>query len=250
MARWFLVRHGRTEFNRNGRVQGQSQVPLDEEGLAQAHVVGRLLGHRDPRDGLAGGSAVAGDLAFLHLGPKLGQNPPGVVAELLGAELVGRVGPQRRTDHRPTGRQRPPRPPDVQRRNMPMPDILLMHRIERCLLQGKGNFDEAFVISHGFAALLFFLVMAGMTVVAILVAPTLIVMVGEDEGLVPSLRKTVRFTRGSFWTYIGLGILLALIAVALGFVPYVGQYLSFLMGAIGNIAMIDIYNSCKQISEL
>ncbi len=102
----------------------------------------------------------------------------------------------------------------------------------------------------GFAALLFFLVMAGMTVVAILVAPTLIVMVGEDEGLVPSLRKTVRFTRGSFWTYIGLGILLALIAVALGFVPYVGQYLSFLMGAIGNIAMIDLYNSCKQISEL
>jgi hypothetical protein len=109
-------------------------------------------------------------------------------------------------------------------------------------------FNES--MGGGFAALLFFSVMIGMTVVAILAAPTFIVMVGEDEGFVPSLRKTVRFTRGSFWTYIGLGILMALIAVALGFVPYVGQYLSFLMGAIGNIAMIDLYNSYKPSSEL
>jgi hypothetical protein len=109
-------------------------------------------------------------------------------------------------------------------------------------------FNES--MGGGFAAFVFFLVMAGMMVVAILVAPTFIVMVGEDRGLIPSLRKTVRFTRGSFWTYIGLGILMALIAVALGFVPYVGQYLSFLMGAIGNIAIIDLYNSYRQSSEL
>ena len=89
-----------------------------------------------------------------------------------------------------------------------------------------------------------------MVVVAILAAPTFIVMIGEDEGFVPSLRKTIRFTRGSFWTYIGLGVLLAFMAVALGLVPYVGYYLSFVMGAIGNIAIIDLYNNYEAAGEL
>ena len=106
------------------------------------------------------------------------------------------------------------------------------------------------LMGGGSAALVFFLLMAGMMVVAILAAPTFIVMIGEDEGFVPSLRKTIRFTRGSFWTYIGLGLLLALMAVALGLVPYVGYYLSFIMGAIGNIAIIDLYNNYKAAREL
>jgi hypothetical protein len=102
----------------------------------------------------------------------------------------------------------------------------------------------------GSATLVFFLLMFGMMVVTILAAPTFIVMIGEDEGFVPSLRKTIRFTRGSFWTYIGLGVLLALMAVALGLVPYVGYYLSFIMGAIGNIAIIDLYNNYRATREL
>ena len=109
-------------------------------------------------------------------------------------------------------------------------------------------FNES--MGGGFAALLFFLVMAGTMVVALLAAPTFIVMVGEDAGFIPSLRKTVRFTRGSFWSYIGLGILLALISLAMGFVPYIGQYLSFLMGAVGNIAIIDLYESYRPSREL
>lgn len=102
----------------------------------------------------------------------------------------------------------------------------------------------------GSATLVFFLLMFGMMVVTILAAPTFIVMIGEDEGFVPSLRKTIRFTRGSFWTYIGLGVLLALMAVALGLVPYVGYYLSFIMGAIGNIAIIDLYNNYRGAREI
>ena len=109
-------------------------------------------------------------------------------------------------------------------------------------------FNES--MGGGYASLGFFLVMAGMTVVAILAAPAFIVMVGEDEGFIPSLRKTIRFTRGSFWAYIGLGILLAVIAVALGFVPYVGYYLSFIMGVVGNIAIIDLYNQYRAAREL
>jgi broad specificity phosphatase PhoE len=36
MVRWYLVRHGRTELNRDNRVQGHSQTLLDKEGLSQA----------------------------------------------------------------------------------------------------------------------------------------------------------------------------------------------------------------------
>jgi len=35
MVRWHLVRHGRTINNRDNRVQGHSQIPLDEEGMIQ-----------------------------------------------------------------------------------------------------------------------------------------------------------------------------------------------------------------------
>ena len=50
MIRWNMVRHGRTEFNRDSRVQGHSQTSLDEEGLSQA---------RKLRDRLAGETSVA-----------------------------------------------------------------------------------------------------------------------------------------------------------------------------------------------
>jgi hypothetical protein len=48
---------------------------------------------------------------------------------------------------RPASRQRPPRRPNVKRRNMPMPHVLLVYRVQRSLLQGKGMFDEAGTIS-------------------------------------------------------------------------------------------------------
>ena len=102
----------------------------------------------------------------------------------------------------------------------------------------------------GPAFLVFFVVMVGLLIVGILAAPTFIVMIGEDAGFVPSLRKTIRFTRGVFWTYVGLGILLALMVFGLNLVPYVGYYLSFIMGAIGNIAIIDLYNNYRAAREL
>ena len=38
-----VVRHGRTAWNAAGRFQGQSDVPLDDEGRAQARAVGTML---------------------------------------------------------------------------------------------------------------------------------------------------------------------------------------------------------------
>jgi broad specificity phosphatase PhoE len=43
----FLFRHGETDWNRDGRLQGHTDTPLNETGLAQAQaLVGRLRPHR------------------------------------------------------------------------------------------------------------------------------------------------------------------------------------------------------------
>jgi broad specificity phosphatase PhoE len=42
-ARVILVRHGRTEWNATHRFQGQQDIPLDAEGIAQAEAVGTWL---------------------------------------------------------------------------------------------------------------------------------------------------------------------------------------------------------------
>ena len=43
-----LWRHGRTVWNKEQRFQGQTDVPLDEVGLAQAQRAAKLLKHLDP----------------------------------------------------------------------------------------------------------------------------------------------------------------------------------------------------------
>ena len=43
MARWFLVRHGETQWNAEERVQGQTDVPLHETGRREAAATGRRL---------------------------------------------------------------------------------------------------------------------------------------------------------------------------------------------------------------
>ena len=43
MGRWFLVRHGETDWNAEGRAQGQLHVPLNDKGLAQAQAIAARL---------------------------------------------------------------------------------------------------------------------------------------------------------------------------------------------------------------
>ena len=44
MSVLYLVRHGQSEWNRIGRIQGRSESPLTELGRQQAAALGRLLG--------------------------------------------------------------------------------------------------------------------------------------------------------------------------------------------------------------
>ena len=70
-----------------------------------------------------------------------------LLAQLLA--FLGRagIGQQRRDQRRPARRQRSSCRPDVQRRDMPMPHILLVHGIDGSLLERKGPFDEAWTVS-------------------------------------------------------------------------------------------------------
>lgn len=44
----YLVRHGVTDWNRNGRLQGEAEVPLSREGKSQAKLLGLALRTLEP----------------------------------------------------------------------------------------------------------------------------------------------------------------------------------------------------------
>lgn len=46
MTELYLVRHGETDWNRDRRIQGRTDVPLNEAGRAQARAVARILARR------------------------------------------------------------------------------------------------------------------------------------------------------------------------------------------------------------
>lgn len=43
MGSWYLVRHGETDWNLHGRIQGHSDVPLNDRGLRQAMLLAKRL---------------------------------------------------------------------------------------------------------------------------------------------------------------------------------------------------------------
>ena len=72
-----LIRHGQTDWNALGRIQGKTDIPLNEEGLGQA----RKLAERLLRDGDAWDGVVTSPLSRAR---DTGQ----VIAELLGLPVL------------------------------------------------------------------------------------------------------------------------------------------------------------------
>lgn len=69
----WVVRHGETAWNAEGRMQGQVDVPLNEAGRRQARQLGERLGRARP------GAVVSSDLARAYETAALAAEPAGLV---------------------------------------------------------------------------------------------------------------------------------------------------------------------------
>jgi len=103
MTRFFLVRHGETEWNRIRRIQGVSDIPLNETGRAQAASLGEILAAHTFDLIVASPLSRALETATIIAG-RLGMPQPLIIADLVernygeaegsnGADLDSRYPP-------------------------------------------------------------------------------------------------------------------------------------------------------------
>ena len=92
-----LIRHGETDFNRDGRIQGRGTQPLNETGLAQAAAAGRAISpdmpftlYSSPITRAVQTAHAISDAAHVKAVPLQG------VEELDPGEFEGLTGPQMR----------------------------------------------------------------------------------------------------------------------------------------------------------
>lgn len=77
-----LVRHGQTDYNRDGKLQGTSDIPLNAAGIDQAHTAARLLSD--------GPSADARWDAVVSSPLERAAVTADIIADALGLEVGGR----------------------------------------------------------------------------------------------------------------------------------------------------------------
>jgi len=99
------------------------------------------------------------------------------------------------------------------------------------------------------AVLLGLLLSIALIVVVFLAGPVYIVMVGEDLGFMAALRLTLGFTRGRATSYLGITLILFLVLMGLGLIPWVGYYLSFITSTLENLAVGDLYTQYKRHAD-
>lgn len=97
MTVFALVRHGETDWNRERRIQGSSDIPLNDTGREQARATGTLLASRrwtalvaSPLSRAAETARLIGEhvgLAEPELEPRLAERDYGAAEGLTGAEI-------------------------------------------------------------------------------------------------------------------------------------------------------------------
>lgn len=81
MTMIYLVRHGETDWNRQRRIQGSTDIPLNDTGRAQAEATGSLLARRRWDGVYASPLSRAFETAEI-IARRLGVDSPGVVPEV------------------------------------------------------------------------------------------------------------------------------------------------------------------------
>jgi alpha-ribazole phosphatase len=166
MTRLILVRHGETDWNVEGRYQGQSDVPLNANGLAQAEALaGQLRGESfaaiyssdlarasQTAEVLAGGSG-----ATVHYDPRLREIDQGEWEGLLLKEIETRYAEafeRRRSDPLST---RPPGGESVGQ---------VRRRVLEVIDEIRRGFpkETIVIVSHGLAIALIKVYLAGLPV--------------------------------------------------------------------------------------
>jgi probable phosphoglycerate mutase len=82
MTRFFLVRHGETEWNKNRIIQGVSDIPLNDTGRAQAAAVGEILSQHRFDLLVASPLSRAKETAMI-ISSKLGMPEPLIIPDLI-----------------------------------------------------------------------------------------------------------------------------------------------------------------------
>ena len=67
--------------------------------------------------------------------------------ELVPLLFVARIRQQGGDQRRACSRKWPPRGPDMQRGDVPVPHVLFVHRIKRCLLQRERDLNQSLVVT-------------------------------------------------------------------------------------------------------
>jgi broad specificity phosphatase PhoE len=115
MTRLLLARHGETDWNREGRFQGQIDIPLNATGCAQAQAVAeRLADHAfdaiyasDLQRTYETATIIAGERFLVYAEPRLREMGYGVFQGLTFAEMVAQY-PEVYTAWQPARLQIPP----------------------------------------------------------------------------------------------------------------------------------------------
>lgn len=82
MTELYLVRHGETDWNRQRRIQGLTDIPLNDNGRRQARTTGELLARRTWDGVYASPLGRAAETASIIAG-QLGLPEPGLIPELV-----------------------------------------------------------------------------------------------------------------------------------------------------------------------